>query len=157
LPSAAATTITTKLESIGAFSNIFYDICRFEYRTAQAFLREFELMRDNAVKFNGQGSILAGEGAAIYEYVNEQIQANADELETLEAAIVEQLTRPNKHKRLEGESKSKSSSPVSSVGGDFILDGVAVNFGDLNQFQDIGSDDSDEDDSYSGLMDLQGM
>jgi hypothetical protein len=110
-------------------------------------------MRDNAIKFNGQGSMLGGEAAAIYDFVKEQIEVNSEEIESLEKAVVDQLSRPKKQKRL-GEPKSKTSSPVfSGTGGNVMVDGVAVNFGDLNQFEDIGSDESD-DDSYSGFIDL---
>ncbi|KAL7568791.1 hypothetical protein ACA910_007211 [Epithemia clementina (nom. ined.)] len=66
-------------------------IKRYEYRTADALLDDFELMKSNAIKFNGEAHHIAKEAKAIAEFVQEQIQANRAELSQLEVAVEEQM------------------------------------------------------------------
>ena len=66
-------------------------IKRYEYRTATALMDDFELMKSNAIKFNGEAHNIAQEAKAIAEFVREQIQANQTELNQLEVAVEHQM------------------------------------------------------------------
>lgn len=110
-------------------SNTFF--FRYEYRTTQAFLDDFFLMMNNAVTFNGAGSMLGNEAAAMYEFVKATIDQNRAEFEALEIAVDEQYS---------GRSISRTSTATPSITGNVpgrttnvVIDGVttSVNLGDL--------------------------
>jgi len=83
---------------------------KYEYRTADAFLKDFELMKSNAIKFNGPGASISEEAATIYDQVRENIESSRAELSHLEEAVDEQLnTKPKKRR--------KGSSPKGGGGG----------------------------------------
>lgn len=109
-------------------------------------------MKNNAVKFNGLGTIIADEGVAMYEAVKEQIAATQSELKAMEEAVTEQLSgKPKKKKK-----KKKAAAKKGASGdGATMVGGVAVNIGDIADFKFDGlGSDSDNDKSVSGLMDL---
>lgn len=122
-------------------------ISKYEYRSADALLRDFELMKNNAIKFNGQANAIAQEAIAIQDYVKDQIESSRAELSALEEAVEDQMnTKPKKKKK--GLSKKAASSTTASVGG------VSVNIGDLSQSMHFDGVDSDSDESDSGFLDL---
>lgn len=102
---------------------------KFQYKTADSFLREFHLMKSNAEKFNGVSSPLAIEASRIYDQVKHSIDASRDEFLSLESELSE-MTGGKKAKKI------PTKSPSDSV----TVDGLVV--GNL-QFDD----DSDSDDS----------
>ncbi len=95
-------------------------------------MRDFELMKDNAVTFNGVGHPLANEGTAIYEFVRETVQENKPDFDAMEAAVDEQMNS--------GRRGSRASTPrLPSQGGktgktaNVTIDGITteVALGDL--------------------------
>lgn len=59
----------------------------FQYTTCSAFLRDFDLMKSNAVKFNGADHEVGKEGVDIYDAVKEEIIKDAVKLQQLEKSI----------------------------------------------------------------------
>lgn len=113
---------------------------KYEYKTADSFLAEFDLMRNNAVKFNGELSPISIEAKEIYESVKSTIEQNRDEFNRMEQAVVDQLAGKKKTKKKGGT--SSTSAKWSNV----VLDGVQtqVNLGDNLGFA-LGSDSDDSD------------
>lgn len=113
-------------------STIRETIFKYEYKTAQAFLDDFFLMMNNAVSFNGAGSMLGNEATAMYEFVKATIEQNRAEFDALEIAVDEQYS---------GKSISRTSTATPSLTGNVpagrttnvVIDGVttSVNLGDL--------------------------
>lgn len=125
-------------------STIRDKISRYDYRTADMMLKDFELMKQNAVKFNGEANPIAQEGIAIYEFVKDQINSSRSEFANLEVAVEETMS---------GKKSKKSGMKGRSSGGTARVGGVNINLGDLPD--DVAYDDSDSgDESYSGLVDL---
>jgi hypothetical protein len=142
---------------------------RYEYKTADAFVEDFALMRDNAVTFNGKGSELGNEASAICNFVKMAIDSNREELMRLEEAVQLQKMSSGKkgHKRSKkqkngggGGASSTGTSPASSYaatanygesGGEsgaatsMFLDGVetTVQLGNLD-FSFDGTDSEDD-------------
>ena len=75
---------------------------KYEYRLADSFLKDIELMKSNAIKFNGDGSAIAEEGIAIYHVVKEKIDENRAELSHLEEAVREQMSGKTKKRKKKG-------------------------------------------------------
>ena len=48
----------------------------FQYRTADLFVKDFELMKNNAIKFNGPANPIALEAVAIHDFVKGRVDAN---------------------------------------------------------------------------------
>uniref|UniRef100_A0A7S1D8C8 Bromo domain-containing protein n=1 Tax=Cyclophora tenuis TaxID=216820 RepID=A0A7S1D8C8_CYCTE len=116
---------------------------KYEYKTGEAFLKDFNLMKNNAIKFNGESSWLALEAKKIYEFVKSTLDANKGELSSLEDAVRDQMS---------GKKKSKVSpkgKPSVSPTADVMVDGVAL--GDLSKFDD----DTESDDSSTGLIPIK--
>ena len=109
-----------------------------EYRTVDAFIDEFELMKNNAIKFNGPTSFLAKEATAIYDFVKNQIEMAREEFHVLELAVKEQLSGTRKKKSRGGSKKKekKSSTASSSNTANVVVNGVAttVDLGDIGDF-----------------------
>jgi Bromodomain len=116
----------------------------FQYQTANAFLDDFELMRKNAVKFNGATSPIAQEAVAIYDFVNSQIEANRQEFTELEEAVSDMYSGKPKKKKAKTTAGSTSAPKVEVASTNIAnIDGVAVNLGDLENY---GSDDDSQSD-----------
>jgi len=49
---------------------------KYGYKTAHSFLRDFDVMMNNAIKFNGVGSVLGNEATAIYDSVRNAVETN---------------------------------------------------------------------------------
>lgn len=103
---------------------------KFQYKTADSFLREFALMKSNAEKFNGISHPLAMEASRIYDQVKHSIDADRAELTNMENELLEM--NGGKKKK-----KTPSKSPTDSV----TVDGVVVGY-DLQHDDDSDSDDS---------------
>jgi hypothetical protein len=116
---------------------------RYEYRSVDTLLRDFELMKNNAIKFNGQASSIAQEAISIFDFVKDTIESQRTELTELEAAVEDQMGGKPKKKKKRNAKKNAASANMASVG-------VNVNLG--LQLDGIDSD-SDSDDSFSaGLL-----
>lgn len=102
--------------------------CRYEYKSIDRFVREFELMKNNAIKFNGESNTISQEAIAIYEFVKDTIDAQRAELEDLETAVEDQLTKPKKKRKKNAGARSSSSRDI-----------------DLDDFDEDGLDDYDSD------------
>jgi len=117
---------------------------RYEYRTTEAFLKDFKLMKNNAVRFNGEESLLAEEGINIYKFVKETIDANRDEFQKLEVAVQDQLDGSNRKKKKQKKPEEIQETDEISVGAttNVMLDGfeTTVNLGDINANFDSDSD-----------------
>lgn len=110
-------------------------INKYEYRTADALVKDFELMKNNAIKFNGEASPIAQEAIAIHEFVRDQVQACRTELTKLEEQVEDQMGGKSKKKRKDMD--------LSASGTVARIEGVPVNLGDLKGY-DSGSGDDDE-------------
>jgi hypothetical protein len=116
----------------------------FQYRTADLFLRDFEIMKANAIKFNGPTNPIALEAVAIYDYVKNQIESIRDELTSLEEEVNEIMSGKPVHKKVKTGKPKKSNNAgrnIASIGG------MAIDLGDLSRVGG-GSDESDSDDSF---------
>lgn len=91
----------------------------------------------------GSGTLIAEEGAAIYQVVKEQIDESRAEFTHLEEAVKEQMSGKPKKKR---KGSGKSSSPASGNSRGMTEFGLPENF----NLEDLASDDSDD----SLLLDL---
>ena len=114
---------------------------RCEYRTADSFIDEFELMKNNAIKFNGPASFLAKEATAIFDFVRSAIDADREEFNQLEDAVREQLDGPQKkksRKSVGGKKKQEKSNLSTGSTANVVVNGVTttVNLGDLAGFDD---------------------
>ena len=100
-------------------------------------MKDFDLMRNNAIKFNGPQNRIALAAVAIHEFATNQIESSRSELSALEVAVGEQLSEPKpKKKQKTGSKKKKSAS-----GGTAKVDGFSVNLGNLSKFVDSDSGD----------------
>jgi hypothetical protein len=127
---------------------------KYEYRTAEAFLKDLDLMRRNCIKFNGKESPFSKEAEAICEYARKRIDEQRAELTALEEMVEDFMTSGKKKKsRVGGGGRvtALSSATAMASGNNVVVDGVAVNLGDLDkEFEEI--EGSDSDDSFSGLL-----
>lgn len=116
---------------------------------ATSFLRDFDLMKRNAINFNGKDSKLGSDATDIYEFVKTTIEQNRDEFDQMEEAVEDQING-RKKKKLKSAAKGKisaSKAPVMNTA-NIVVDGVEtqVNLGTNLPFG-FGGDDSDSDDS----------
>lgn len=88
------------------------------------FLRDFELMKNNAVRFNGPEHLFSKEATAIYEWVKSEIADNREELDTMAMAVEDQMNNKKPRK------KARSKSPRAKAGANVMVEGVPVNLGE---------------------------
>jgi transcription initiation factor TFIID subunit 1 len=119
-------------------STIREKIHKYVYPNADAFLRDFELMKNNAIRFNTAEAPLSKEAVAIYEFVKSEINDNRAELEAMVEAVENQLN--NKKPRKGG--KAKAPKPG---GANVMVDGVPLHLGDLPKDFVMLGPDSDSD------------
>jgi transcription initiation factor TFIID subunit 1 len=101
-------------------------------------LKDFELVKTNAMKFNGANSMLANEATAIYDTAKRMVEESRPELSHLEQAVADQMSTQSKKKKTAGR---KSASSAAAPGGDDgLLAGISA---DLNLDFEL-SDDSDD-------------
>jgi len=96
-------------------------IKNYEYRTTEAFLKDFQLMRANAIKFNGAGVPIAEEGVQIFEFVKSKIEESRGEFADLEEAVQEQLSTKPKKKKKSRSSKASASAEAAAASGSTSL------------------------------------
>jgi Bromodomain len=126
---------------------------RYEYRTADAFLRDFELMKTNAIKFNGPANHIAQEAVAIHEFVRDQVNSCRAELKSLEDQVDDLMNATPKKKLKTGAGKGPgghgaSSSSAGGVGSGSHLASVGghtINLGNLGDLRNMAFDDDDSD------------
>lgn len=118
---------------------------KYAYSTAEDFVKDFELMKINAIKFNGKGTPIANEAVDIWEAIRTAVKSNRVELNEMEEAVRDQKSgKKKKKKKAQAESSSSSNKPMNTA--NIVLDGVEtqVNLGNLPF--GLGSDsDSDSD------------
>jgi ethanolamine utilization protein EutQ (cupin superfamily) len=104
-------------------------------------LRDFELMKNNAIRFNGANHPLSIEANAIYEFVKSEIADNRQQLDMMEEAVRDQMSSKKSKKAKAAQAKMAKSS---EGGFNAVVDGVAVNLGNLSKdaFDNSDSDDS---------------
>eukprot|EP00978_Attheya_sp_CCMP212_P011558 scaffold28550_cov41-Attheya_sp.AAC.1 len=133
----------TDLQTIGAKTS------RYEYKTAALFLRDLELMKSNAIKYNGPESELSKEAIAIYEFAKDTVEQNRSEFDSMEQAVKDQLGGGRKKQKKSSMPKSQTSMNNGRMStANLVVDGISttVNIGDEG-FAGRFGDDSDSDDS----------
>ena len=120
-------------------------IARYGYNTADDFVADFELMKNNAIKFNGKGTPLANEAVEIFEFVKNTVSQNRQEFNEMEEAVVDQKSGKKKKKGKAKTDSGSKSAPMNTA--NVLLDGVEtrVNLGTNLSFG--LDDDSDSDNS----------
>jgi transcription initiation factor TFIID subunit 1 len=117
-------------------------ISKYDYRTANAMLKDFELMKTNAIKFNGSDSMIAAEASAIYDFVKSRLEANKAELTHLEEAVEDQMnTSQPKKRRKKAVKKTTKKAAANASGGGAASSGLDESF--LGMATDINLDDLD--------------
>lgn len=119
---------------------------KYEYKTADFFLEEFDLMKKNAIKFNGEHHEISVHAKEIYDFVKSTIDQNRDEFDQIEQAVADQLAGKKKTSKKKGGSASATSSSAGTMTANIVLDGVQtqVNLGNDLTFG-FGSDSDDSD------------
>jgi hypothetical protein len=116
---------------------------KYGYNTADEFVADFELMKNNAIKFNGKPSPLAMEAVEIWEFVKNTVAQNRKEFNEMEEAVIDQK---NGKKKKKGKSKTDSSSKAGPMNtANILLDGIEtqVNLGTNLSFGLDEDSDSD--------------
>jgi hypothetical protein len=93
---------------------------RYKYHTADAFIHDFEIMKNNANKFNGFGHRISFEANKIYEFVKNNIEANRDEFKAIEITVDEQYSSNRKRSRSTTPRHTETSGNPASV----TVDGI---------------------------------
>jgi Bromodomain/Protein of unknown function (DUF3591) len=113
----------------------------FQYTSTENMLKDFALMKNNTIKFNGKGTVLAEEADAMYNTVKNLIDQNSAELSHLEEAAAQVMGKNTT--RAKGGRKKKKTPTKKKVGestddddGSDYMDSVELNLDEL-------SDDSD--------------
>jgi len=131
-------------------------IQRYEYKTADSFISDFDLMKKNAVKFNGESNIIAKEANEIYMFVNNIVNLNKAEFDEMEMAVKHQLNFGKKKSSIYRSSINKSSmendtkkGPIQRNTANVLLDGVntQVPIGNVDSY--MLNHNSESDDSTS--------
>lgn len=110
---------------------------KYGYNKADDFVLDFELMKNNAIKFNGKGSPLANEAVEIWTFVKNTIAQNREEFDEMEEAVREQKNGKKKKKKSNIQAVQMNTANV-------VVDGVEtqVNLG-TNLLNLGGDSDSD--------------
>ncbi len=116
---------------------------KYGYKTADDFVADFALMKNNAIKFNGKGSPLATEATEIWEFVKNTFSQNRKEFDEMEQAVIDQRNGKKKKKGKFKEESSSKAAPMNTA--NILLDGVEtqVNLGTNLSFGLGGDSDSD--------------
>jgi hypothetical protein len=104
----------------------------FQYRKADSLIKDFQLMTNNAIKFNLATSPIAQEAVAMYEMVRKEITDNRAELTKLEEQVEDQFGGNSKKKR-------KLADGSGTRGGDDISDLI----GDLKGYDSASGDEAE--------------
>jgi hypothetical protein len=127
------------------FSTIRDKIQKFQYRSGDAMLKDFELMRNNAIKFNGNGTQIAAAAEGIYDFAKQKLEQNRAELTHLEEAVEDQMSsgQPRKRKKkVTKKTTKKAASTPNSMGADSGIDDSFLESmdGEINLDLDFSSD-----------------
>ena len=120
-------------------------IQKYEYKRSDLFIHDFEIMRDNAIKFNGVGHALAKEASSIHDFVKTFIEQNRGEFTAMEEAVDDQLNAGKKRSsRASTPSDGMSKAPKGKTA-TVTFDGIVteVNLGNLDGSYFAGDSDSD--------------
>lgn len=111
---------------------------KYEYNVADKFVADFELMKKNAIKFNGKGSPLGNHAVDIWTFVKNAIEENREQVNEMEEAVMLQMSGKKK--------KKTKAAPTPMNTANIVLDGVAtqVNLGTNLSFGLGGDSDSDD-------------
>merc|ERR1719491_1009713 len=77
---------------------ISHKIKRYEYKLVDAFISDFEVMKNNAVKYNGVGSVLGDEATSVYEFVKNTVAQSRVEFDDMESAVRDQMQNSGQKK-----------------------------------------------------------
>ena len=131
-------------------SGILKKLQTFQYTTYSSFLNDFELMKANAIKFNGEDHEVAKEGVGIYEAVHGEITKDERKLQELEQAIKKAGlgeesgkgadTKVVGENTADGEASQKDAEMTEAVGGE-TLEG-AERRGDAEMNDAVGGESS---------------
>ena len=121
---------------------------KYDYNTANKFVGDFELMKNNAIKFNGRGSLLANEAVEIWEFVKSTVEQNREEFDRMEEAVRDQMSGKKK-KKGKGDAHSDDDGMEGAATmntADVVVDGLKtqVNLGTNLSFGLGGDSDSDD-------------
>lgn len=119
---------------------------KYGYNKAEDFVLDFELMKNNAIKYNGRGHPLANEAIEIWTFVKNTIAQSREDFREMEEAVREQKNGKKKKKKSKSRSPSESSNqaiPMNTAS--VVLDGIEtqVNLGTNLSFGLGGDSDSD--------------
>merc|ERR1719491_2076126 len=92
-------------------------IQRYEYKHVDGFISDFEVMMNNAVKFNGLGSSLGVEATSVYEFVKNTIVQSRADFDDMERAVRDQRAGRKKVSSLsqkDGETDRKTGKGTSA-------------------------------------------
>jgi hypothetical protein len=108
-------------------------------------LKDFELMRNNAIKFNGNGTQIAAAAEGIYDFAKQKLEQNRAELTHLEEAVEDQMSsgQPRKRKKkVTKKTTKKAASTPNSMGADSGIDDSFLESmdGEINLDLDFSSD-----------------
>ena len=95
-------------------------IKKYKYHTANAMLKDFALVKINAVKVNGGGTMLADLASDIYDTAKNMVEVNQDELSQLEQAVAEQMSTSLKKKRMMNMKASDTITTPTASGDDTL-------------------------------------
>jgi Bromodomain len=120
-----------------------------KYRTADALVKDFELMKNNAVRFNGAETPISAEAVEIFKFVKDQVEASRSEFNPLEEEVEELMS--GKLAKQQKSKKKKSliiKSKKSNISGGTPTGSMASMIGDISQdiLDNDGDSDSDSDD-----------
>merc|ERR1740136_89270 len=111
-------------------------IQRYEYKHVDSFISDFEVMMNNAVKFNGVGSSLGTEATSVYEFVKNTVAQSRADFDDMERAVREQMQNSGRKKGSSASSPKnahtgeKDRKPGKSTSANVNLGGTTVYLGD---------------------------
>ena len=129
------------------FAAIRDKIQKYDYRSGDAMLKDFELMKNNAIKFNGAGTQIAAAAEGIYDFARQKLEQNRAELTHLEEAVADQMNSAQPKKRRKKTTTKKTtkkgaSTPQSTGGASSGFDDSFLNSmdGEIDLDLDFSSD-----------------
>lgn len=64
---------------------------RNDYKSSRDFMDDLQLMRDNAIKYNGENHFISNNAIKLEKFVQEKITGKMDDILTLEALVNESI------------------------------------------------------------------
>lgn len=127
-------------------STIREKIRKYSYNSADDFVLDFQLMKNNAIKFNQKGSLLANEAEDIWMFVKNAIAQNRKEFNEMEEAVQDQKNGKKKKKSNSRSVSESSNHEIPMNTANVVVDGVEtwVNLGSIPSYGICGDSDSDK-------------